>query len=137
MKISSTYTIALQILMMIKRYSEEKLTSNYFSNKIGAAPALIRAVMADLKNSGIIESRQGPGGTHLLKKLEDISLYDVYKAVTKDTDSVLKFYDNENKESSFETQVISVTEECFSTYISSFYNELKAHTVADIYNQIK
>ncbi len=137
MKISSTYTIALQILMMIKRYPEEKLTSNYFSNKIGAAPALIRAVMADLKNSGVIESRQGPGGTHLLKNLEDISLYDVYKAVTKDTESVLKFYDNESKESSFEAQVISVTEECFETYISSFYNELKTHTVADIYNCIK
>ena len=136
MKISSTYTVALQILMICKHYENEKITSVFASKKIGADPAIIRRVMADLKNKGYIESKPGPGGTRLLKALSDISLYDVYIAVTNDDENILKFYDSTNESSMFEERMKSISNECFSQYISSFYNELKNHTVADIYEKI-
>lgn len=137
MKISSTYTIALQLLMICKYYEKEKITSRFVSRKIGADSAIIRRVMADLKVNGYIESKPGPGGTHLLKDLNEIVLYDVYTAVTNDDEHVLKFYDSTNESSSFEEKIKSASNECFSQYISSFYSELKTHTVGDIYNKIE
>jgi DNA-binding IscR family transcriptional regulator len=137
MKISSTYTVALQLLLICKHYENEKITSAFISRKIGADPAVIRRVMADLKSSGYIESKPGPGGTRLLKALDDIILYDVYKAVTHDDDHILKFYDLTCESSSFEEKIKSVSDELFTQYISSFYSELKTHSIEDIYNRIE
>ena len=55
MKISSTYTVALQLLLICKHYENEKITSGFVSRKIGADPALIRRVMTDLKNKNYIK----------------------------------------------------------------------------------
>ncbi len=135
MKISSTYTVALQLLMICKHYENEKITSGFVSRKIGADAAIIRRVMADLKDNKYIESKPGPGGTKLLKNLNEIVLYDVYKAVTDDDEDVLKFYDSTEYTTPFEERIKSASNECFSQYISSFYAELKAHTVEDIYKK--
>ena len=135
MKISSTYTVALQLLMICKQYENEKITSGFISRRIGADAAIIRRVMVDLKNNGYIESKPGPGGTKLLKDLNDINLYDIYKAVTDDDEKILKFYDSGNESTSFEERMMSATDECFSEYISSFYSELKSHTVGEIYTK--
>lgn len=137
MKISSTYTVALQLLMICKHYDSEKITSAFVSRKIGADSAIIRRVMANLKKHGYIESKPGPGGTHLLKNLNDISLYDVYTAVTNSDEQVLKFYDSTDESSLFEEKIKSVSNDSFSQYISSFYSELKNHTVGDIYNKVE
>lgn len=137
MKISSTYTVALQLLMICKHYESKKITSSFVSRKIGADSAIIRRVMADLKSNGYIESKPGPGGTQLLKDLNDIFLYDVYTAVTNDDKHILKFYDSTEESSFFEEKIKSISNECFSQYISSFYSELKSHTVGDIYNKIE
>lgn len=137
MKISSTYTVALQLLMICKHYKNEKITSGFVSRKIGTDSAIIRRVMADLKSNGYIESKPGPGGTQLLKSLNDITLYDVYTAVTNDDDQILKFYDSTEESSLFEEQIKSVSNECFSQYISSFYSELKNHTVGDLYDKVE
>ena len=136
MKISSTYTVALQLLMICKHYDNEKVTSGFVSRQIGADAAIIRRVMADLKSNGYIESKPGPGGTKLLKNLNEIVLYDVYKAVTDDDEDVLKFYDSTEYTTPFEEKIKKASNECFSKYISSFYTELKSHTVEDIYQNI-
>ena len=135
MKISSTYTVALQLLIICKHYANEKITSGFVSRKIGADAAVIRRVMADLKSYGYIESKPGPGGTKLLKDLNKIALYDVYKAVTDDDEDVLKFYDSTEYTTPFEEGIKTASNECFSQYISSFYTELKTHTVDDIYQK--
>ena len=137
MKISSTYTVALQLLLICKHYEHKKITSGFISQKIGADPAIIRRVMADLKSSGYIESKPGPGGTKLLKDLNEIILYDVYKSVTQDDDQILKFYDLTDESSIFEEKIKSVSNEFFTQYISSFYSELKTHTIGEIYNEIE
>lgn len=136
MKISSTYTVALQLLLICKHYENEKITSGFISRKIGADPALIRRVMADLKNKNYIESKPGPGGTTLKKDLSEITLYEIYKTVTDDDDQVLKFYDLPDGASTFEQSIQTTACDSFSKYIESFYLELKSHTVFDIYNKL-
>lgn len=136
MKISSTYTVALQLLMICKHYETEKITSGFISRKTGADPAIIRRIMADLKNSDYIESKPGPGGTTLKKDLNEINLYEIYKTVTDDDDQVLKFYALPSEASSFEKSIQSVACKSFSNYMASFYAELKSHTVSELYNQL-
>ena len=89
MKITSKYTVALQLLLICNHYSEEKITSGFISRKIGADPVIIRQVMIDLKRENYIESKPGPGGTTLKKELSNISLYEIYNCVTDDDDNIL------------------------------------------------
>lgn len=134
MKISSTYTIALELLLICEKYKDsEKITSGSVSKKIGADSAIVRRVMSDLKNSSLIESKPGPGGTILVKPLSKITLYDVFISVTEKEDSILKFYDLPTN-STFETNIIQVSNALFDNYIDSFYQQLKAHTLDEIYN---
>jgi len=135
MKISSTYTIALQLLIICKHYNTEKITSNFIAKQTGADAGLIRRIMVDLKNNGIIDSKPGPGGIKLNKDLDEITLYDLYSAVTDEDESVLKFSNTSKSISSFDDKIKNTANKCFSGYISSFFKELKNHTVGDIYRK--
>ncbi len=133
MKISSTYTIALELLLICEKYKDsEKITSGSISKKIGADSAIVRRVMSDLKNNNLIESKPGPGGTTLLKPLSQITFYDVFISVTEKEDSILKFYDLHTN-SSFENNIIKVSNSLFETYIDTFYQQLKSHTLDELY----
>lgn len=136
MKITSKYTVALQLLLICNHYNEEKITSGFISRKIGADPVIIRQVMIDLKRENYIESKPGPGGTTLKKELSNISLYEIYNCVTDDDDDILKFYTLPSESTSFEKQLQSITITNFSQYILSFYEELKKHTLQELYDQI-
>ncbi len=138
MKLSYNYTVALQTLLIAYHYSDEKITSNFIARKIGADPVVVRNVMANLKNAGFIDCKPGPGGLKLTGNINKITLYDVYKTINEDDEDekILKFYKLTYDSTDFEEKIISTTDNCFSEYINSFFNELKAHTVADIYNKI-
>ena len=92
--------------------------------------------MLNLKSAQYISNKPGPGGTTLIKDLSEITLNDVYRCVTEDeTDEVLKFYDAPEGVSSFETTFIKTANEDFLQYIVSFYEELKKHTVKELYDR--
>ena len=135
MRISHNFSVALQILMLSKHYSDQKITSNFLSHKIGTDPVIIRNVMSALKEKKYIDSKPGPSGLTLLADLNEIPLYNLYTAVTEEDGNILKFYTPGKDSTDFENKLIKTTNDCFNDYISSYYNELKAHTVGDIYDK--
>lgn len=136
MKITSKYTVALQLLMLCEQYKNEKITSGFISKKIGADPVIVRLVMLNLKSANYITNKPGPGGTTLIKDLNEITLNDVYRCVIDDeTDEVLKFYKIPDEASPFESTFIKTANEEFLQYINSFYEELKKHTVKELYDK--
>ena len=82
MQVSTKFTIALHILIAVKYFEEEyKLTSDFLSASIGSNPVIIRNIMSQGREAGIIEIKRGPGGMHITKDLKDISFLDIYQAV--------------------------------------------------------
>lgn len=82
MQLTSKFTIAVHMITAIAYFREtEKVTSSFLAGSVGANPVIVRNVMGDLKNAGILDIRQGKSGIQLSVPLEQITLFDVYKAV--------------------------------------------------------
>ena len=82
MQITSRFTIAIHIITAIDYFQDTaKVTSNFLAGSVGANPVIVRNIMGDLKSAGIIDISQGKSGIALARDLEDITFYDVYRAV--------------------------------------------------------
>ncbi len=85
MQTSVRFSIAVHILLCTCVYSgQKKVTSDLIAAQIGTNPVVIRKIMRNLNDAGMIESPVGIGGIRLLQKPENITLQDVFKAVEGD-----------------------------------------------------
>ena len=101
MQITSRFTIAVHIITAIDYFSDsEKVTSSFLAGSVGVNPVIVRNVMGNLKDAGIISISQGKSGITLSKGLEEITLYDVYRAVecVNSDEGLFRFHENPNSE---------------------------------------
>ena len=81
MRIATRFTIAVHVLSILGMVMAPDPTSEYMAERIGVNPAMVRHVTSMLRKAGLVSSSQGKAGTHLAKRLDKISLLDVYYAV--------------------------------------------------------
>ena len=97
MQISSRFTIAVHILTCIDYFAEEHIiTSEFLASSVGVNPVIIRQVILQLKAAGLVEVIRGKTGITLSRRLEDITLYDVYEAVESVKGKLFRFHENPN-----------------------------------------
>ena len=89
-----------------------------------------RNVMFDLKKAGFLEGKPGPGGTKLIKDLENVTLFDVYISVLDPKESMLKFY--EAAENNLSKVIRTVVDTQFNNYRDLLLSEMKNTTVKTI-----
>ncbi|MBE5958692.1 MAG: Rrf2 family transcriptional regulator, partial [Lachnospiraceae bacterium] len=78
MQISSRFTVALHIFTCVDTFKDEhKVTSDFLAASINTNPVIIRKILAQLKNAGLINVIRGTGGIELTRDLKDITFYDV------------------------------------------------------------
>lgn len=95
MQISTKFTIAIHLLAAVDYFGkDQKVTSDFLASSIGSNPVIIRNIMSDLRNAGIIEIKRGTGGIEITKPLEQITFYDVYEAVEKNKEDLFRFHEN-------------------------------------------
>jgi len=74
MQISSRFTIALHIFACVDTFKEtHKLTSDFLSQSINVNPVIIRNILTQLKNAGLITVARGTGGVDTTRALSEIS----------------------------------------------------------------
>ena len=96
MQFSSRFTIATHILVCVAMFQEEqKMTSNFLAGSIQVNPVVVRNVLGQLSDAGIVGIRAGVGGAFLAKPAEDITLLDIFKAVEKE-EALFHFHENPN-----------------------------------------
>lgn len=84
MRRDSRLSVALHALLHMA--DAETLTSEQMAAQGDTNPVVIRRTMAGLRAAGIVRSEKGHGGGwSLARKLEDVSLYDVYEALGEPT----------------------------------------------------
>lgn len=84
MQISTKFTIAIHILAAVEYFGkDEKVTSEFLPDSIGSNPVIIRNLMLDLKDAGLIQVKRRTGGITITRPLDQITFYDVYQAVEK------------------------------------------------------
>ncbi len=76
------FAIAVHILTLLSRAGDELLSSDYIAGSININPALARKEISNLRNHGLITSKEGKsGGYSLGKSARQITLADIYVAV--------------------------------------------------------
>ena len=92
--------------------------------------------MFDLKKAGFLEGKPGPGGTKLIKKLENVTLYDVYISVLNPKESMLKFYEVDGSDNKLSNAIQSVVDTQFNDYRDLLLAKMKNTTVKTICDKI-
>ena len=82
MQIGSKFTIGVHIITAIDYFKElDRVNSEFLAGSIGVNPVIVRTVISQLRETGILRTQRGSSGAELVKRLDEITLYDVYQAV--------------------------------------------------------
>ena len=134
MQITSKFTVAVHILTCIDIFDGQmRVTSDFLSGSTGVNAVIVRNVLGQLRNAGIVETRQGSGGAHLAKALDEITLYDIYKAVDcVDDEGLFHFHENPNAECPVGRNIHKAMDDRLQTAQAALENELKSTTLAQV-----
>ena len=134
MQITSKFTVAVHILTCIDIFDGQmRVTSDVLSGSTGINAVIIRNVLGQLRNAGIVETRQGSGGAHLAKPLDEITLCDIYKAVDcVDDEGLFHFHENPNVECPVGRNIHKAMDGRLAAAQSALENELKGTTLAEV-----
>lgn len=84
MKNSHKLSDAVHILAYIDICKNEDLSSNAIASSVESNPSLIRRLMSQLNQAGLLITHAGKVAPELAKEPADISLLDVYQALDED-----------------------------------------------------
>ena len=137
MQISTKFTIAIHILAAVEYFGkEEKVTSDFLASSIGSNPVIIRNLMSDLKNAGLIEIKRGPGGIAITRPLDQITFYDVYEAVEKNKEDLFHFHDNTNTLCPVGRNIHAALYGKLQDVQKDFEESLKKHKLGDVISDL-
>ena len=133
MQISSRFTIAVHILTCIDYFADEyTITSDFLADSVGVNPVIIRQVILQLKAAGLVEVVRGKTGITLSRKLEDITLYDVYEAVESVKGKLFRFHENPNPKCPVGRDIHSALDGKLDKIQETLEAEMKSITIRDV-----
>ena len=139
MQISSRFTIAIHMLACMEVFKEEyKITSDFLSSSINVNPVIIRKILSQLKDAGLIEVKRGPGGAVIAKPLNEITFFDVYQSVDCiEENTLFHFHENPNTDCPVGRNIHNVLDDKLIRVQTAMEQELKSITLADLKSDLK
>lgn len=139
MQISSRFTIAIHMLACMDVFRDEyKITSDFLASSINVNPVIIRKILSQLKDAGLIEVKRGPGGAAIARPLEEITFYDVYRSVDCiEENTLFHFHDNPNPDCPVGKNIHRVLDDKLLRIQAAMEQELRAITLADMNSDLK
>ena len=134
MQISSRFTIAIHMLTWMETFKEDyKITSDFLTSRINENPVIIRRIVTQLKEAGIIEVKRGTGGAAITKPLNEITFLDIYRAVECiEENTLFHFHENPNPNCPVGKNIHNILDDKLYRVQSAMERELKAITLADV-----
>lgn len=131
------FSSAIHMLILISE-AETPMTSEEIAVSVGTNASYIRKVTGLLKKSGIIESRQGASGYRLLIRPEELTLYEVYRAVSE-TEQVHVFdlHQNPNDRCIVGRHIRPVLTDVFRSIEEKAEQELRNTTLRDCMDRMQ
>ena len=134
MQISSRFTIALHIFTCVDTFKGEyKITSEFLAGSINTNPVIIRKILTQLKNAGLITVVRGTGGISPTRSLKDISFYDVYQAIEPvENGDLFNFHSSPNPQCPVGKNIHALLDDKLKTIQLAMENEMKKYTLDDL-----
>ena len=134
MQISSRFTIALHIFTCVDTFKDDyKITSEFLAGSINTNPVIIRKILTQLKNAGLITVARGTGGILPTRTLKEISFYDVYQAIEPvENGDLFNFHSSPNPQCPVGKNIHALLDDKLKAIQLAMENEMKKYTLDDL-----
>ena len=134
MQISSRFTIALHIFACVDTFKEEyKVTSDFLAASINTNPVIVRKILSQLKNAGLINVARGTGGITFTRPPADITFLDVYEAIEPvENGDLFHFHESPNPKCPVGRNIHALLDGKLKDIQNAMENELKRYTLLDL-----
>lgn len=140
MQIGSKFTIGVHIITALDYFKEmDRVNSEFLAGSIGVNPVIVRTVISHLREAGIVQTQRGSSGAELTKRLDEITLYDVYKAVgsVDEEEGLFHFHEQPNPDCPVGRNMHKVLDRHLVDAQRAMEKSLKSTTLADIVEDTK
>ena len=139
MQISSRFTVALHIFTCVDTFKDDyKITSDFLAGSINTNPVIIRKILTQLKNAGLITVARGTGGIELTRPLKEITFYDIYEAIEPvENGELFNFHENPNPKCPVGRNIHTLLDDKLKTIQLAMENEMKKYSVADLHTEMQ
>ena len=136
MQISSRFTIALHIFACVDTFKDDyKVTSDFLAASINTNPVIVRKILSQLKNAGLINVARGTGGITFTRPSADITFLDVYEAIEPvENGDLLHLHEAANPACPVGRNIHGLLDGKLLAIQSAMETEMKKYTIADIHN---
>ncbi|MDT1940848.1 MULTISPECIES: Rrf2 family transcriptional regulator [Carnobacterium] len=136
MSISTKFPVAVHVLSILSLNRQATIYSDYIAASVNTNPVVIRRIVGLLKKAGLVDSAPGMGGVTLLKEPQEITLYDIYNAVSVKDKQLFSLHQDTNPECIVGKNIQQSLVGVMRTAEEAMEDELKKTTLADTINEI-
>jgi Rrf2 family protein len=140
MQIGSRFTIGVHILSALDFFKGmDGVNSEFLAGSIGINPVIVRNVISQLRRAGIVRTRRGAGGAELARSLDQVSLYDIYRAVDSvdEEEGLFHFHEQPNPACPVGGNIHTALDRHLEAAQKAMEAELKRTTMADILSDLR
>ena len=139
MQISSRFTVALHIFTCVDTFGDKyTITSDFLAESINTNPVIIRKILTQLKNAGLITVARGTGGITPTRPLREITFYDVYEAIEPlENGDLFNFHASPNPNCPVGRNIHTLLDDKLKAIQLAMENEMKKYTVDDLRSGIR
>lgn len=131
MRFQITTDYAIRIIIYMAQHGTQRTTAKQAAKQLGITYSYFNKVATKLRMTGFIESIQGPkGGYSLVKKAEDITLYDIVESM-EGSIRINRCLDEDNFCSRNATNVCPI-HKVFESLQSQIIRELRSVRIYDL-----
>lgn len=135
MRYSYKLSDAVHLLSYLYIYHDGDLSSRAIAASIESNPSVVRQLMSDLRNAGLIETHKGAAAPQLSKQPDEITLRDIYFAINMDHD-LLHIDPKTNPRCVVGGNIQGVLDDVYANVQNSAFQTMENITLAEIIDQI-
>ena len=138
MQYSSRFTIAVHILLAVNEFEGQfRTTSTFLGDSVNVNPVIIRKILGQLKNAGLVTVEAGVGGASLAKDPKKITLFDIFCAVEDKKEDLFHFHENPDPECPIGANIHAVMDGRLRKFKRNLQKDLDGVTLQDLVKDLR
>ena len=132
------FAFGVHLLSLLAHFPDEKFSSDKLAFTINTNAVVVRRMLLDLKNAGLVETQRGPGGgTRLAKSADQITLADIHHAVAGEIETFGTHPNPPAQQCFVGREIEGILADISQRIAVAVEQELAAITLAEVAGQIK
>jgi Rrf2 family protein len=134
---SCRFAFAVHVMAVLALEKEECCSSSRLAATVNTNPVVIRRLLIDLQEAGLIHTQRGPnGGAVLLLQPEEVTLFQIHAAVTE-SDFFGKHPNRPSRRCPVGKHIGRVMDQIQTRLAQAIQQELELTTLAEVLRELK